>query len=35
VRRSVVVGDALFTVSDLGVATLDLASLAQRQWLAW
>ena len=35
VRRSVVVGDALFTVSDTGVMASDLQTLAPRGWAAF
>jgi hypothetical protein len=35
VRRSLVAGDALVTVSDGGVLVSDLASLAPRGWLAF
>ena len=32
VRRSIVIGDALYTVSDTGVMASDLATLAPRGW---
>jgi uncharacterized secreted protein with C-terminal beta-propeller domain len=34
-RRAVVVGDALLTVSDVGVASSDLATLAPRSFAGW
>ena len=35
IRRSVVVGDRLLTLSDSGVQANDLATLAERSWLAY
>lgn len=35
IRRSVVVGDRLLTLSDSGVQTNDLTTLAERSWLAY
>ena len=35
IRRSVVVGDALYTVSDRGVKASDLATLTDRAWFAY
>jgi hypothetical protein len=35
VRRTLVVGDRVVTVSDSGVATSDLSTLRSRSWLAF
>jgi hypothetical protein len=35
IRRSLVVGDTVFTVSDLGIAGSDLVTLEETSWVGW
>lgn len=35
IRRSIVIGDVLFTVSERGLMASDLSRLRERSWLAW